>query len=115
MATAKLRVAVFFVFLLVIAALGAAVYLTVFLSQVPGAKEERFGKLEPLPERLGEWLRDDEPDPSGRIREQRHLFNERTGFGAGELVLQVRYRDPGTDAIVHVEPERVVQRRRIRD
>ncbi|HSC87541.1 MAG TPA: hypothetical protein VLC09_09740 [Polyangiaceae bacterium] len=104
----------FYVFLLIVAAVGAAVYLTVFMSQVPGAKEERFGKLEPLPEHLGSWVRDERPDAAGRVRETRHLLEEKHGLGSSQLVLQVRYRDPATDEIVHVEPEQFVQRRRIR-
>lgn len=104
----------FYLFLLVVAGLGAAVYLTVFMSHVPGAKEERFGTLEPLPDNLGQWIRDEQRDPEGRVRETRHIFHEKTGFGGGELLLQVRYRDAESDEIVHIEPERVVPRRRQR-
>ena len=104
----------FYIFLLIVAALGVASYLIFFMSHVPGAKEERFGHLEPLPLDLGQWTAAAMPDEQGRIREQRHLFNEKTGFGAGRLVLQVRFWDAVTNAIVHVEDEQIVPRRRIR-
>lgn len=99
----------FVVFMFVIAGLGAAVYLALFMSHVPGAKEERFGELEPLPARLGEWIPDEARASDGTLREQRHLFDE----SRRTLTLQVRYRGPSGD-IVRVEPEQTVKRKRIR-
>ena len=104
----------FVVFMFVIAAVGTAVYLLLFMSQVPGAQEERFGKLEPLPPRLGEWQRSDVPEADGTIAELRFLFHESTGLGAGKLVRQMRFRDPITDEIVRVGAEETVKRKRIR-
>lgn len=47
----------FVIFMVGVAALGGLVYLVLILSHVPGATEERFGKLEPLPEKVGEWVK----------------------------------------------------------
>lgn len=105
----------FYIFLLIVALLGAVAYLAFFMSNVPGAKEERFGRLPPLPENLGEWVQGGALDASGRIREERYLFQERTGLGEGKLILQVRYRDATSNEIVEVEDERVIPRRRIKD
>ena len=105
----------FYIFLLIVALLGAVGYLAFFMASVPGAKEERFGRLPPLPDNLGEWVRSPGEDAAGRIREERYLFQERTGLGAGKLILQVRYRDPVSNEIVGMEDERVVPRRRIKD
>lgn len=106
--------AVFYLFLLIVAALGVAGYLAFFFSNVPGAKEERLGALEALPPDLGKWIEGAEPGPDGLLREQRHLFQEATGLGAGKLILQVRYRDPSSREIVRVEPEQLIPRRRVR-
>ena len=100
----------FVILMVVVAALGGLVYLLLIMSNVPGAKEERFGMLEPLPERLGEWVRAEAPEPDGSIREQRHLFDE----PSQKLVLQVRYRHADTGKIERVEAERVIKRRRLR-
>ena len=39
----------FYIFLMVVAAIGVGVYLTFIFQNVPGVKEERLGRLEPLP------------------------------------------------------------------
>jgi hypothetical protein len=107
---------VFYVFLLLLAAAGVAVYLLFFLSHVPGATEERLGEYEPLPEGLGVW-RVDEEGPSGRaaraeglVREERLLLQE----GGRRFIKQVRYRSAETREIVRIEPEELIPRRRAR-
>lgn len=93
-----------------IAALGTLVYLALFLSHVPGAKEERFGALEPLPDRVGEWCDLGGPGPDGLVRQERYLLDER----GGTLLHQVRVRHHVSGEVVSVEPERRVKRRRVR-
>ncbi len=111
----------FYVFLLLIAAAGAGVYLLFFMSHVPGAAEERFGKLEPLPEGVGKWQIDETSDAAqsakrrGLKREIRYWHYPDRGIGAqGELVLQVRLRNLETNAIEEVLPEQTIKRRRIK-
>jgi len=109
---------VFYVFLVVVAALGIAFYLLFLLNLVPGMKEERLGVLEPLPDDLGKWVEDDSSEAGraaraqGLVRETRHYHYE-AGSG-GKLVVQGRVRNPTTDEIVRVEQERVIKRRRVR-
>lgn len=100
-----------YLFILGVGAVGALAYMMLFLSHVPGAKDERFGKLEALPADLQKWIQTPEPSGDGLVREQRHLLEE----GSGRLILQVRFRDPKTQEIVRVLPEEFVKRRRIRD
>lgn len=106
----------FYVFLLVLAALGIGIYLIVFLGNVPGAAEERLGVLEPLPSDVGKWQEDlDSTEGKGASeqglkRETRTFFDE----ARGRLLSQVRYRDAESNEIVRAEPDRVVKRRRVR-
>jgi len=100
----------FVVFMLGVAALGTLVYLALFMSHVPGAKEERFGDLEPLPDRVGEWSDLGEPGQDGLVRQERYLVDER----GGTLLHQVRMRHVESGEVVSVEPERRVKRRRVR-
>jgi hypothetical protein len=106
---------VFYVFLLVLAALGIGIYLIVFLGNVPGAAEERLGVLEPLPPDLGEWTEDcDSPEAKragaeGLQRQVRTFFDE----SRGRLLLQARYRRITDGEIVRAEPDRVLKRRRV--
>lgn len=108
----KVERVVFYVFLILVAGLGALIYLGLFFTQVPGAKEERLGVLEPLPEPLGVWQVDPDKTTEGYQVERRYLFEESKGLGAGTLILQVRWRDAATREIVRVEPEVLIQRRR---
>ena len=107
---------VLYLFLLLILAIGAGIYLLFILPSVPGAVEERLGVLEPLPEDLNVWkIDDDSPDgkrarEQGEIREVRTLFEEERA----RLVRQVRYRRAVSDEIVRVEPEQIVKRRRVK-
>jgi hypothetical protein len=105
---------VFYVFLLLVAAIAVGVYLLFILSQVPGAAEQRLGVLEDLPSDLGQWRPDGEAK-DGLSREVRHIFHDGSGlFSQGKLVRQVRYRDTESGDIVRVDPEEVVRRKRIK-
>ena len=111
----------FFLFLLIVAALGIAVYLVFIFKLVPGAAEERLGVLEPLPEDIGQWQTDEDSElgkaalERNRKREQRLFFEEGKGLMAqGRLVRQVRYRNLSSNAIEEVEPDELVKRKRIR-
>jgi len=112
---------VFFVFLLIVAILGIAVYLVFIFKLVPGAAEERLGVLEPLPDDIGKWKVDEQSAQGkaaldrNRKREQRLFFEEGKGLLAqGRLVRQVRYRNLSNNAIEEVEPDEPVKRKRIR-
>ncbi len=85
-----------------------------FLSHVPGAKDERLGVLEPLPPRMGEWVEQDAVSSDGLVVEKRYLQPESSGFSGPKVLLQVRYRDAETREIVRVDPEQVIKRKRIR-
>ena len=111
----------FFLFLLIVAALGIGVYLVFIFKLVPGAAEERLGVLEPLPHDIGQWHTDDASElgqaarARNRKREERLFFEEGKGLLAqGRLVRQVRYRNLSNNAIEEVEPDEPVKRRRIR-
>jgi hypothetical protein len=107
---------VFYVLLLVIAALGGAIYLLFILQNVPGMAEERLGVLEPLPPDVGEWKRDEDSEAArgaareGLIREVRTFFDE----PAGKLFRQVRYRSAESGQIVRTEPDERLKRRRVK-
>lgn len=111
----------FFLFLMVVSALGIGVYLVFIFKLVPGAAEERLGVLEPLPADIGQWHVDEESAlgkaalERNRRREERLFFEEGKGILAqGRLVRQVRYRNLSSNAIEEVEPDEPVKRRRIR-
>ncbi|HYP76175.1 MAG TPA: hypothetical protein VER12_09480 [Polyangiaceae bacterium] len=111
----------FFLFLLIVAALGIGVYLVFIFKLVPGAAEERLGVLEPLPDDVGQWHVDEASElgkaamQRNRRREERLFFEEGKGLLAqGRLVRQVRYRNLGNNAIEEVEPDQPVKRKRIR-
>lgn len=103
-------VVAFALFLLLVAALGAAAYLGLFMTHVPGAAEERFGQLEPLPPHLNRWVQLPEPSPEGWLVERRTLQDEQHPL---RLITQTRYRDRITRDIVKVDPEVNTRRRRI--
>lgn len=111
----------FYVFLLIVAVLGVAVYLVFIFKLVPGAAEERLGVLEPLPDDIGKWRRDETSDAGkaalarNQKREERLFFEEGKGvFAQGRLVRQVRYRNLSSNEIESVEPDQSVKRKRIR-
>lgn len=105
-------------FVVLIGALGTLAYLAIMFNAVPGAADERLGKLEPLPENLGEWQHDAastegmELAAQGKRLEYRHLV-EHGGLFKGQVVVkQVRVRDSATNEILEVRPEERHRRRR---
>jgi hypothetical protein len=104
-----------FVLMVVVALIGVVVYLFFVMNAVPGAKAERFGTLEPLPDDVGKWSIDETSEAGlaakeeGLQREARHFYHE----DQERLALQVRYRDRLTKKITRIEPEVTVPRRRI--
>lgn len=106
----------FYVLLLLVAALGGAIYLLFVVENVPGMREERVGELEPLPPDVGVWRVESEGDAARRAAEEGLEREVRTFFDeqGGKLYRQVRYRDPTTNEIVRTEPDARVKRRRIR-
>ena len=112
----------FYVFLVLVAALGVGVYLLFIFKLVPGAMEERLGVLEPLPDDVGKWKADEHSVEakraleSGLKREERLYFEESQGLlTRGRLVRQVRYRNASSNAIERVEPDQPVKRKRIKE
>lgn len=108
-------------FLVVIAAIGGLLYLLVVHREVPGAVEQRFGILEPLPTDVGEWKVDTESEEGkaaakqGLRREVRLFHDPNAGlFGGSRLVRQARYRNPATNGVVRVDPDVRVPRRRVK-
>jgi hypothetical protein len=110
----------FYLFLLGVAAAGAAIYLLLVVGLFPGLKEERFGVLEPLPPNLGQWEPDVESEAgraaaaAGQRREQRFVFEAGGLMGAGKLLRQARLRETTSNQIVRVLPDEVIKRRRVR-
>jgi hypothetical protein len=108
-------------FLFMLAMVGVLFYLLVIYREVPGAVEQRFGVLEPLPGDVNEW-KVDEDSPEGRaavsrgLRRETRLYQDPSGgfLGRARLIRQTRYRNRGTNAITSVEPDVPVKRRRIR-
>lgn len=91
-----------------------AVYVSVYLLEVPGATTERFGKRLPLP-LLGRWQVESGTDAarqaigSGLIRETRLVSRDPLDADNGYLLRQVRYRSRTSGRIVRFEapsPER---------
>jgi len=106
----------FYLFLMLVAAIGVSVYLAFIFQNVPGVKEERIGRLEPLPVDIGTWKEDVDSEPGraaaaeGLKREVRLFHDE----GRARLYQQARYRPLEGGAIVRVDPDRPVKRRRIK-
>ncbi len=107
-------------FLIILAIVAIALYVSLMMRFVPGFADQRLGKLEPLPEKLGEWKPDESQDAlaataRGEIREIRYLFDPDAGLlSSGRLTLQVRYRDEVSNAIVRTEPDANIRRKRTR-
>lgn len=104
----------FYLLIIFLAAAGGAIYFYFFMQTVPGAVEERFGALEPLPMDVGSWKDDTDSaealaaQKEGLKREVRFFFEE----GRQRLLKQARYRSLTTNEVVKVEPDEVVKRRR---
>ena len=88
------------------------VFLIFFTAHGTTPSEFFLGRYEPPPSDLGEWKESGTDDESRLLREERFLL-PRGDPGAGQLLHQIRYRDPVTRTIVQVEPERRVRRRRV--
>jgi hypothetical protein len=103
-------------FLVVVGVIGVGLYVTMFVREVPGFKEQRFGKLEDLPSDLGKWKEDaDSADAKqalreGSKREVRHWLDSQTE----KLYLQVRYRDLQTNEIVRTLDDVEIKRKRVK-
>ncbi len=111
----------FYAFLVIVGLVGIGIYVALMLHLVPGAAEERLGVLEQLPPDLGKWKADDvSPEgvmakKQGLARQVRLYHHSATSLLSGDrLVRQVRYRDAATNAIVRVEPDAVLKRKRIK-
>jgi hypothetical protein len=112
-----LNVVIIVAFLVVIAVIGALIYLLLVHREVPGAVEQRFGVWEPLPPDVGKW-KDDLDSEEGRAAARQGLKREVRVFHdaqSGKLSRQARYRNPATNAIARVDPDVVVPRRRLKD
>jgi hypothetical protein len=106
--------------LLVAAALGTSVYLAIMYSSIPGAVDERLGKLEDVPQDVGKWVTDTESElgkqalAKGKQRETRTLHERGGLFQRETFVRQARTRNPETGEIETVEPEQRAPRRRLK-
>jgi hypothetical protein len=88
----------------------ACVFMVYFTSAKTTPLEFFFGRYEPPPADLGTWRQ--VGAEQGLLREERCLLPDGR-HGAGYLLLQVRWREPATNAIVRVEPEQRLRRRRV--
>lgn len=111
-----------YTFVFAVGAVGFLIYLLLMFTAVPGALDERLGKLEPLPDQLGRWVVDqDSPQAEAArgeqlVREVRWLHHPASGlFGREKLIKQVRYRATESGEIVRVDPEEARVRRRQRN
>jgi len=89
----------------------ASVFMIYFTSQGTTPIDFFLGRYE-LPPELGSWKEAGVDAERGLIREERCLLPDGRA-NAGYLVRQVRYRDRATLAIVRVEPEQKLPRRRV--
>jgi hypothetical protein len=105
---------VYYVFLVVIAALAVGVYLLLIFRNVPGALEERLGVLEPLPNDLGIWKAEADSDAAHAAQSEGLTREIRLFLDQGKLLRQVRYRNTATGEIVRADKDQVVKRRRIK-
>jgi hypothetical protein len=87
------------------------VFMIYFTSAETTPIEFFLGRYEAPPADLGVW-KDVGVDSVGSIREERCLLPE-GGARASYLIRQVRFRDPVAGAVVRVEPERRLPRRRM--
>lgn len=88
----------------------ACVFMVYFTSAKTTPLEFFFGRFEPPPPNHGVWQ--EVGAEAGLLREERRLLPDGRP-SASYLLLQVRWRDPSTGAIVRVEPERRLSRRRV--
>lgn len=83
-----------------------------FATQGTTPLEFLLGRLEPLPDDLNQWKDAGIATPSGLLRQERLLLSPGRIWGA-RLLRQVRYKDPTTGEIVHVDPDEPVRRKRV--
>lgn len=88
------------------------VFMTYFASVGTTPAQFFFGRYEDVPEHLGKWRQLDVEPASGVTREERLILPHGSAT-ASYLLLQVRFRDSITGAILRVEPERRIARRRV--
>jgi hypothetical protein len=105
---------VYYVFLVVTAAVAVGVYLLVIFRNVPGAVEERLGVLEPLPSDLGVWKVDGNSPAASSARVEGLTREQRLFLDEGKLVRQTRYRHATSGEIVRADKDQIVKRRRIK-
>jgi len=105
---------VYYVFLVVTAAVAVGVYLLVIFRNVPGAVEERLGVLEPLPPDLGVWKADEGSAEALAARAEGLQREQRMFLDQGKLLRQTRYRHTTSGEIVRADKDEVVRRRRIK-
>jgi hypothetical protein len=107
-----------YLFVVLIGGLGTLAYLAIMLNAVPGAIDERLGKLEELPENLGVWRQDESSTEGaalaaqGKRLEERYLLEAGGLFRRQTLVKQTRVRELASNDIVEVRPEERSPRRR---
>lgn len=107
-----------YLFVVIIGGLGTLAYLAIMFNAVPGAADERLGKLDPLPENLGVWKFDDSSTEGadlaarGKRLEERYILEPGGLFKPQVIVKQVRVRDAATNEIEEVRPETRTRRRR---
>jgi hypothetical protein len=87
------------------------VFMVYFVSAQTTPLEFFLGRYEDPPASLGMWQQVG-IEQDGLVREERYLLPGGRA-NAGSLVRQARCRNPTTGAIVRVEPEQRVRRRRV--
>lgn len=107
-----------FLFVLGVAAVFSVLYLSIMYSSIPGAVDERLGKLEEVPTDLGQWVEDKTSEAGrrasqgGKRREVRTLLQAGGFLRREHFVVQGRLKNPETGEVESVEPEQRVPRRR---
>lgn len=92
----------------------ACVFMVYFATQGTTPLEYLLGRFEPLPPDLGRWKECGVDPATGLLREERVVLPGGKP-SSGQLLHQVRFRDPETRSIERVGPEVRVRRRRVRE
>lgn len=98
--------------ILIVLLFWGGVFVAFFSAQGITPTEFILGRYEPPPGDLGIWKEFGVDEQARFLREERLLL-PRGDARAGQLLHQVRYRDPVTRVIVRVEPDRRIRRCRI--
>ncbi len=88
-----------------------AIFTIYFTTQGTTPLEYLLGRYEPPPTDLGQWKQTG-PCEDPHLRREERLLLPPGRPSAGYLLRQVRYRDRESGAIVRVDPEQRVRRRR---